>query len=113
LNNAYKYIGNATRKLSDEIKIFEVDIKHGQELKIGREDFLKIITILGLYNAWRSLHDPRLDIRFIDAVNFPEEYTLGSIPANATNFLASLNRSISPISEIIVAAIFSPIPGID
>lgn len=56
---------------------------------------------------------PRLVIWLTDAVNLPEEYTLGSTPANATSFLASLNRSISPISEIIVAAIFSPIPGID
>jgi general stress protein CsbA len=35
------------------------------------------------------------------------------MPANATNCLGLSNRSISPISEIIVAAIFSPIPGID
>nr|WP_326160679.1 hypothetical protein [Heyndrickxia oleronia] len=44
-------------------------------------------------------------IRFTDAVNLPEEYTLGSTPANPTSFLASLNRTITPISEIIVAAI--------
>ena len=61
----------------------------------------------------RSLLDPRFVMRFLVAVNLPDSKTLGSTPAKATSFLGLLNRSISPISEIIVAAIFSPIPGID
>jgi len=65
------------------------------------------------YNAFLSRVEPRFVIRFLVAENFPEEKTLGSIPANATSFFASLNDEISPISAIIVAAILSPIPGIE
>ena len=66
-----------------------------------------------IYKACRSLLDPRFVIRFLVAVNLPDSNTLGSTPAKATSFLGLLNRSISPTSEIIVAAIFSPMPGID
>lgn len=66
-----------------------------------------------MYRACLNLLEPRLVIRTRVALNFPDSNTSGSIPANATNCLGLSNRSISPISEIIVAAIFSPIPGID
>jgi len=61
----------------------------------------------------RSSFDPRLVIRFLVSVNLPDSNTLGSIPANATNFLALSNRTMSPISDKIVAASLSPIPGVE
>lgn len=64
-------------------------------------------------SASLSRLEPRLEIRFRVAVNFPDEKTPGSRPANAMSFLALSNLSISPTSDKIVAAILLPMPGIE
>jgi hypothetical protein len=44
-----------------------------------------------MYKACLKLLDPLLVMRLIEAVNLPEEYTLGSTPAKETSFLEWLN----------------------
>lgn len=73
----------------------------------------RMAHLTAINKACRNRLDLLLVILFTVPLNLPDSKILGSIPANATSFLGWLNRSISPISEIIVAAIFSSIPGID
>ena len=65
------------------------------------------------YKAFRRWVEPRLEILLWDDLNFPDSNTEGSNPAKAINFLTAENREISPISQIMVAAVKFPTPGME